>query len=67
MKKVVVKILKYLCIEIRDWIFAIGGFIAVILIPTFFSNWWLAIPVLIVFVIFYLFALFFSSRLLKEE
>lgn len=67
MKKVIVKILKYLFIEMRDWIFAIGGFVAVTLIPTLFSNWWLAIPVLIIFVILYLFALFYSSRLLEEE
>lgn len=67
MKKVIVKILIYLFVEMRDWIFAIGGFVAVILIPTLFSNWWLAIPVLMIFVILYLFALFYSSRLLEEE
>ncbi len=64
---IVARVLRCITIEIRDWFFGVCGLVSAIMIPTVFSNWWLAIPVLIAFMVLYLVTLFYSSRLLKEK
>ncbi len=64
---IVARVLRCIAIEIRDWIFGVCALVSAIVIPTAFSNWWLAIPVLIAFMVLYLVTLFYSSRLLKEK
>lgn len=60
------KLFKFLIIEVTGWFFIILGIVCVMVIPKLVDgSWLLGIPVLILFIILYLVALFASSKILK--
>lgn len=65
MKSLILKIVRYLLLEIRSWFFIIVGFVGAITIPAAFSNLFLGILVFLLFVALYLVALFYTGRLSK--
>ena len=62
------KVLRFFLLEIRDWVFAIVGIIAMITLPQINGApaWFLAL-LAATFITLYIMALFASSKLLQEH
>ena len=60
------RLLRFLLIEARDWLFAIAAIIGVMWTTLVLRDWWVAIPVLLGFLALYLLLLLATGRLFPD-
>ena len=60
-----VRLLRFILIEARDWLFAIAAFVAVTWTTVVVQDWFVAVAVTMGFVVLYLLSLFATSRWIR--